>query len=86
MLTGENIKNKRFIFIVAFLAMLPSFLYAFVIAFDTDWRQWLPTFNYFVGYETGFGGRKLIGTLFNWLFPGTITPAHIRSFILTANI
>lgn len=86
MLTGEKIKNKRFIFIVAFLAMLPSFLYAFVIAFDTDWRQWLPTFNYFVGYETGFGGRKLIGTLFNWLFPGTITPAHIRSFILTANI
>lgn len=78
-------KSRNIVFIVAFLAIVPSFLYAFIIAFDTDWSQWLPTFNYFVGYETGFGGRKLIGTFFNWLFPGTITPVHIRSFILTAN-
>ena len=78
--------QKRMVLLASLLAVLPSFLYAVVIAFDTDWSQWLPSFNYFVGYETGFGGRKLIGTLFSWVFPGMVTPGHVRVFILTANL
>lgn len=27
---------------------------------------------YFVGYETGFGGRKLLGTIFGWFFSGYV--------------
>ena len=79
-------KERWLVLLAALLAVVPSFLYAVVIAFDTDWSRWLPSYNYFVGYETGFGGRKLIGTLFGLVYPGVVTPDHVRVFILTANL
>lgn len=84
---NRDIRKERWlVLLMTFVAVVPSFLYAVVIAFDTEWDQWLPSFNYFVGYETGFGGRKLIGTLFGLVFPGMVTADHVRTFILTANL
>ena len=44
----------------------------------------MPAINYFVGYETGFGGRKLIGTLFGWMLPDYTTAASLIPITLTA--
>lgn len=37
---------------------------------------------YFVGYETGFGGRKLLGTIFNFILPEHVQHRHLIPFIL----
>lgn len=37
---------------------------------------------YFIGYETGFGGRKLLGTVFNYLLPEYVHHRHLIPYIL----
>lgn len=37
---------------------------------------------YFVGYETGFGGRKLLGTIFNFILPEQVHHRHLIPFIM----
>lgn len=68
------------------LAVFPSALTAVYYSFHDHWCDYWPTFNYFVGYEYGFGGRKLIGTLLGPLMPEMVTAKHIRLFILPANL
>ena len=41
---------------------------------------------YFVGYETGFGGRKLLGTLYGLLLPDFVRSTHLRPFIIGINM
>lgn len=41
---------------------------------------------YFVGYETGFGGRKLLGTLYGLLLPDFVRWTHLRPFIIGINM
>lgn len=40
---------------------------------------------YFVGFEFGFGGRKLLGTLFHWLLPAYATWSDLRPYIIGLN-
>jgi hypothetical protein len=48
--------------------------------------NWLGNYSlyYYVGYETGFGGRKLIGTICSWFFPEHITAHFMWGVILCA--
>lgn len=62
------------------------FLVAIIKCFSTPRLLSMPAINYFVGYETGFGGRKLIGTLFGWMLPDYTTAADLLPIVLTANI
>lgn len=41
---------------------------------------------YFVGYETGFGGRKLLGTIYGLLLPDFVRWTHLRPFIIGINM
>ena len=68
------------------LAVLPSIVTVVYYSFHEHWCDYWPTFNYFVGYEYGFGGRKLIGTLLGSLMPEMVTAKHIRMFVLPAKI
>lgn len=40
---------------------------------------------YFVGFETGFGGRKLLGTIFHWILPAYATWSNLRPYIICVN-
>lgn len=68
------------------LAVLPSALTAVYYSIHDHWCDYWPTFNYFIGYEYGFGGRKLIGSLLGPLMPEMVTAKHIRMFVLPANL
>lgn len=46
----------------------------------------MPIVNYFVGYETGFGGRKLIGTLMRLILPNYVDLYHLRLVFCGINI
>lgn len=79
-------KQKYTLLVLLLLAMMPSAATAVYYAFHDHWCDYWPTFNYFIGYEYGFGGRKLIGTLLGPLMPEMVTAKHIRLFILPANL
>ena len=49
------------------------------------WPGW-PTYNYYIGYETGFGGRKLLGTLVDWLAPEYVEYNFVRLLTRVANV
>lgn len=78
--------SSHLLFLLILLAVVPSILKVVHYSLVEDYAGWWPTYNYLVGYETGFGGRKLIGTLFGWIMPDYIEPCHIRMFILPANL
>ncbi|MBQ9418039.1 MAG: hypothetical protein IJU19_05605 [Bacteroidales bacterium] len=55
------------------------------VGFGYDYDVHYPTLNYYVGFETGFGGRKLIGTIAYFLFGNHIGSNQIALMVLTAN-
>ncbi len=82
----QLLSNKYSLLVLLLLAMMPSAVTAIYYSFHDHWCDYWPTFNYFVGYEYGFGGRKLIGTLLGPLMPEAVTAKHIRLFVLPANL
>ncbi len=82
----QLLSNKYSLLVLLLVAMMPSAATAVYYAFHDHWCDYWPTFNYFIGYEYGFGGRKLIGTILGPLMPEMVTAKHIRLFILPANL
>ncbi len=82
----QLLSNKYSLLVLLLMAMMPSAATAVYYAFHDHWCDYWPTFNYFIGYEYGFGGRKLIGTLLGPLMPEMVTAKHIRLFVLPANL
>jgi len=82
----QLLSNKYSLLALLLVAMMPSAATAVYYAFHDHWCDYWPTFNYFIGYEYGFGGRKLIGTLLGSLMPEMVTAKHIRMFVLPANL
>lgn len=64
--------------------MLPSVFDVFRMSNDIPYS--MPIVNYFVGYETGFGGRKLIGTIMRFILPNYVDLFHLRLVICGINI
>ena len=56
------------------------------VAFDYEYGNAFPTLNYYVGFETGFGGRKLIGTIAHLLFGNHIGVAQIATMMMAAHV
>ena len=82
----QLLSNKYSLLALLLVAMMPSAATAVYYAYHDHWCDYWPTFNYFIGYEYGFGGRKLIGTLLGPLMPEMVTAKHIRMFVLPANL
>lgn len=64
--------------------LLPTLINVF--RFSRHIGAWWPSVHYFVGYETGFGGRKLMGTLCGWLFPSYVQGWMVSTLVLTSNL
>ena len=82
----QILTHKYTLLVLLLLAVAPSAFTAFYYSLHDHWCDYWPTFNYFIGYEYGFGGRKLIGTLLGPLMPEMVTAKHIRLFVLPANL
>ena len=51
---------------------------------DNVARGWT-TLNYFIGYDTGFGGRKLVGTVCRWLWGDAVGLGQIMAMATAAS-
>lgn len=78
-------KYKKYIlpFLLA-LVLLPLLGKVVAVAMGSACFGW-PSLNYHIGYETGFGGRKFIGTLCHLIFPTYVQATHIRALVIVAN-
>ena len=74
-------KMLKWLPIALFASFSPSIVYS---AMQIVKGNWLGNYSlyYYVGYETGFGGRKLIGTICNLFFPEHITAHFMWGVIL----
>ncbi|MBQ8703044.1 MAG: hypothetical protein IJ524_01555 [Bacteroidales bacterium] len=70
--------------LLAALCLVPTVIN--VIRYSFHIGEWWPSVHYFVGYDTGFGGRKLIGTICGWLFPDYVTGGVVTGIVLVANL
>lgn len=79
-------KNSKTTYIIVSLWVVLAILLGHVVAivFYTNNFGW-PALNYHIGYETGFGGRKFMGTICHFLFPQYVQIQHIRTLIIVAN-
>ena len=66
--------------ILILLCLFPTLL----VTFENHDIAMHTTLNYFVGYETGFGGRKLIGTLCHLIMPYYISKRYILAMMWSA--
>lgn len=68
------------------IVLLPLLARVVAIALTADNFGW-PAYNYFIGYESGFGGRKLIGTICRLLLPAQhVHASHIQSIVIVGNV
>lgn len=69
------------------LTLVPTIVKVILLAYDHPiGYTGIGSYYYFVGYETGFGGRKLLGTLFHYLLPAYSTWSHLRPYIIGINL
>ena len=66
------------------LVLLPLLGKVVAVAMGSACFGW-PSLNYHIGYETGFGGRKLVGTLCHLFLPDYVEASHIRILVIAAN-
>ena len=76
-------KFLKWLPIALFASFVPSIVYCVMQLIKGNWLGNYSLY-YYVGYETGFGGRKLIGTICSWLFPEHITAHFMWGVILCA--
>lgn len=72
--------------LIVLLALTPVVFSVVYDALHINWCEWWPTANYFVGYDYGWGGRKLIGTIMGALSPQCADASVIRNVVIAANI
>ena len=72
--------------LILFIALLPTMVRCIFSVYDLRLSYWWPSYYYFVGYETGFGGRKLLGTIIHKLIPGYVSVASLRPLLISVNL
>lgn len=81
--TNNQEKFLKWLPIALFASFVPSIVYSVMQLIKGNWLGNYSLY-YYVGYETGFGGRKLIGTICSWFFPEHITAHFMWGVILCA--
>lgn len=71
-------KNKTLIIFLAALCFIGPLMNSFFALMACGGMH---SPYYFVGYETGFGGRKLLGTIFSFILPEYVHHRHLIPFI-----
>lgn len=67
-------------------ALVPTFFAVIDYAYSCNNGNMGTGAYYFVGYETGFGGRKLLGTLYGLVLPDQVRWTHLRPFVIGINM
>lgn len=68
------------------VALLPTFINILDYGYSCFSGKLGTSAYYFVGYETGFGGRKLLGTLYGLVLPDFVTYHHLRPYVIGINL
>ena len=76
-------KFLKWLPIALFASFVPSIVYCVMQLIKGNWLGNYSLY-YYVGYETGFGGRKLLGTICSLFFPEHITAHFMWGVILCA--
>lgn len=71
--------------LITALALLPALAKCIVYAYSFPFGSDPISFYYFIGLDTGFGGRKLMGTLCQWVLPNYVEHRHLRLLVITSN-
>ena len=79
----EQDKTIKWLPIALFASFVPSIVYCVMQLIKGNWLGNYSLY-YYVGYDTGFGGRKLIGTICSWFFPEHITAHFMWGIIFCA--
>lgn len=74
---------KVFLLFVSIVPLLIGIVYG---CYKCHWSEYWQTINYFVGYQYGFGGRKLVGSTLGLLLPEFVTTNSIRNIVLPSLI
>lgn len=74
------------VYIVLFFAFVPAFVNVVDSAYGPVENYGWNILYYHVGYETGFGGRKLLATFCHLIFPDFVKLRHIRAMVIAINI
>ena len=78
--------TRNRIYIILSLAFVPSLIHVVTLAYGPTENFGWNILYYHIGYETGFGGRKLLGSICHWIFPEFVRLRHIRTMVIAANI
>lgn len=81
--TNNQEKFLKWLPIALFASFVPSLVYCVMQLIKGNWLGNYSLY-YYVGYETGFGGRKLLGTICSLFFPEHITAHFMWGVILCA--
>lgn len=77
--------TKYGIYFVLAIAFVPALITVVTKAYGPVENFGLNILYYHVGYETGFGGRKLLASFCHLIFPDFVKLRHIRTMVLAVN-
>ena len=77
--------TKYGIYILLSIAFAPALITVVTKAYGPVENFGLNILYYHVGYETGFGGRKLLATFCHLIFPSFVKLRYIRTMVLAIN-
>jgi len=72
-------------FIILAIAFIPALINVVTLAYGHVRNYGWNILYYSVGYETGFGGRKLLGTFCHLILPDFVKLRHIRTMVIAIN-
>ncbi len=83
--TTPSIFIKYGIYFILAIAFAPALINVVTYAYGPVENYGWNILYYHVGYETGFGGRKLLASFCHLIFPDFVRLRHIRTLVITAN-
>lgn len=82
----SSLTTKYGIYILLSIAFIPALITVVTRAYGSVENYGWNILYYHVGYETGFGGRKLLASFCHLIFPDFVQLRHIRTMVITINI
>ena len=77
--------QKHGIYFILAIAFVPALITVVTRAYGPVENYGWNILYYHVGYETGFGGRKLLASFCHLIFPDFVRLRHIRTLVIIAN-
>lgn len=79
-------RNTNWALLCILIIIAPTLFTIIYDGYRVHWSDYMQTYNYFVGYKYGWGGRKFLGTIIEPLLPQFVTAKTIRNIVIPSNI